>query len=178
MAAVSSSRRAVSARVVWNPVVFPKRFVITGKVEIHLAEWFHRVLIRFDFHVSHLAQPVIHSLSSPVSIFMEEAAVPSENSTKRSIIRRDTRIIHQLLHHLLYHVHSSHRSRPAIDQQVVCHDVRTHLSVSLHLLEQVHCTIHVLRLDPALHECVVSTIIRSQSGRGDSEYLDSILRQV
>ena len=76
MAAVSSlSRRAVSARVVWHSVVFPKRFVITGKVEIHLAEWFHRVLIRFEFHVSHPAQPVIHSFSSPVSVFTEEEIV-------------------------------------------------------------------------------------------------------
>ena len=73
-----SSRITVSARVVWHSVVFPKRFVMTGKVEVHLAEWFHRVLIRFDFHVSHPAQPVIHSFSSHVSVFMEEAAVASE----------------------------------------------------------------------------------------------------
>ena len=75
MAAVSSASRAVSARVVWHSVVFPKRFVITWKLEVHLAEWFHRVLIRFDFHVSHLAQPVIHSFSSPVSVFLEEEIV-------------------------------------------------------------------------------------------------------
>ena len=75
MAAVSTSRRAVSARVVWHPVVFPKRFVVIGKVEVHLTEWFHRVLIRFDFHVPHLAQPVIHSFSSHVSVFMEEEIV-------------------------------------------------------------------------------------------------------
>ena len=75
MAAVSSSRRAVSSRVVWHSVVFPKRFVVTGKVKFHLAEWFHRVLIRFEFHVSHPAQPVIHSFSSPVSVFTEEVIV-------------------------------------------------------------------------------------------------------
>ena len=73
--AVSSSRRAISARVVWHPVVFPKRFVISGKVEVHLGKWFSSVLIRFDFHVSHPAQPVIHSFSSPVSVFTEEKAV-------------------------------------------------------------------------------------------------------
>ena len=53
--AVSSSRRAISARVVWHPVVFPKRFVITGKVKALQGESFLSVLIRFDFHVSHLA---------------------------------------------------------------------------------------------------------------------------
>ena len=75
---VSSSRKAVSARVVWHSVVFPKRFVITGKVQFHLTEWFRSVLIRFDFHVSHPAQPVIHSFSSPVSVFTEEENVAPE----------------------------------------------------------------------------------------------------
>ena len=70
-----SSRKAVSARVVWHPVVFPKRFVMIGKVEVHLTEWFRSVLIRFDSHVSHPAQPVIHSFSSPASVFMEEEIV-------------------------------------------------------------------------------------------------------
>ena len=73
-----SSRNAVSARVVWHSIVFPKRFVVIGKVEIHLAEWFRSVLIRFNFHVSHLAQPVIHSFSSPASVFTEEEIVTSE----------------------------------------------------------------------------------------------------
>ena len=78
MAAVSSSRRAVSARVVWHPVVFPKRFVTAREVQFLQCEWFRSVLIRFDFHVSHPAQPVIHSFSSPVSVYTEEAAVTSE----------------------------------------------------------------------------------------------------
>ena len=141
----------------------PKRFVDTREVHIHARERFHGVLIRSDSQVSHLAQPEVHSLSSPVSIFTEEATVSFDKSTKRSSGGRNIRIIHQILHHLLCHVHSSHRSRPAIDQQGVCHDIWTHSFVSLHLLEQVHCTIHVLQLDPTLHECCVSMSIRSQS---------------
>ena len=73
-----SSRIAVSARVVWHPVVFPKRIAVTGERQFHLGKWFRSVLIRFDFHVSHPAQPVIHSFSSPVSVFMKEAAVTLE----------------------------------------------------------------------------------------------------
>ena len=34
---------------------------------------------------------------------------------------------------------------------------------TFHLLEQVHCSVHVLQLDPALHECGVSTNVRYQS---------------
>ena len=75
---VSSSRKAVSARVVWHSVVFPKRFVVIGKVQFLQCEWFRSVSIRLDFHVSHPAQPVIHSFSSPIKVFTEEAAVTSE----------------------------------------------------------------------------------------------------
>ena len=53
----------------------PERFVHTREVKIHASEWFDCVLIRFDSQVSHLAQPEVHSLSSPFSIFMEETAV-------------------------------------------------------------------------------------------------------
>jgi hypothetical protein len=56
----------------------PEWFVNTREVEIHASERFDCVVIRFDSHVSHLAQPKVHSLSSPVSIFMEEVAVASE----------------------------------------------------------------------------------------------------
>ena len=94
---------------------------------------------------------------------MEEEIVASDESSKGTNIRRHMRIVHQILHHILRHVHSLHRSSPAIDHQVVCHDVRAHVSVYLHLLELVHRTIHFLQLDPTLHECGVSTIVRSQS---------------
>ena len=53
----------------------PKWFVHSRTVKIHASERFHCVLIRFDSQVSHLAQPEVHSLGSPVSIFMEEATV-------------------------------------------------------------------------------------------------------
>ena len=56
----------------------PERFVHSRKVKIHASERFYCVLIRFDFHVSHLAQPEVHSLSSPLSISVEEAAVAPE----------------------------------------------------------------------------------------------------
>ena len=72
----------------------PERFVNTGKVKIHASERFYCVLIRFDFHVSHLAQPEIHSLSSPVSIFTEENTVAFDESTKRSFVGRYISIIH------------------------------------------------------------------------------------
>ena len=46
-------------------------------------------------------------------------------------------------------------SRPTSDQQCMRYG-RT--SLFLFILEQVHCTIHVLQLDPALHECSVSML--------------------
>ena len=72
----------------------PKRFVNTREVQAHLIESFNKVMSRFDSQVSHLAQPEVHSLSSPVSIFMEETAVSFDESTKRSIVGRNIAIIH------------------------------------------------------------------------------------
>ena len=141
----------------------PEWLVNSREVEIHTSEGFHCVVIRFDSQVSHPAQPEVHSLSSPVSISVEEATVAPEQSTKGSNVGRHTSIIHQILHHLLCHIHSLHRSSPTIDQHGICHDIWTHSFVSLHLLEQVHRTIHVLQLDPTLHECCVSMSIGSQS---------------
>ena len=63
---VDEDRRACQSQ--WS-----KRFVHSREVEFHLIEMFDCVVIRFDPQVSHLAQPEVHSLSSPVSIFMEEA---------------------------------------------------------------------------------------------------------
>ena len=129
----------------------PEWFVHSREVDTHLVECFRSVVSWFDPQVSHPAQPIVHPLDSPVSIFTEEKIVSSDESTKSSIVGRDMRIIHQILHHLLCHIHSSHLSSPTTDQQVVCHDRWTHSFVSLHLSEQVHRTIHVLQLDPALH---------------------------
>ena len=139
----------------------PERFVHSREVEIHASERLNCVVIGFDSQVSHLAQPEIHPLSSPVSIFKEENTVSLDESTKCSIIGRHITIIHQILHYHLSHIHSLHLSSPTSNQQCVCHGCWTHSSASLHLLEQVHRTIHVLRLDPSLHECGVSVNVRS-----------------
>ena len=56
----------------------PERFVNTREVKIHASERFNCVVIRFDSQVTHPAQPEVHSLSSPVSISVEETAVASE----------------------------------------------------------------------------------------------------
>ena len=138
----------------------PEWFVGSWEVDTHLIECFDSVVSWFDPQVSHPTQPIVHSLNSPVSIFMKEEIVSFDESTKGPNIRRNMRIIHQILHHLLCHVHSSHLSSPTRDQQGVCNDIWTHSFVSLHLLEQVHRTIHFLQLDPTLHECGVSTNAR------------------
>ena len=72
----------------------PEWFVHSGEVKIHARERFYCVLVRFDFHVTHLAQPKVHSLRSPVSIFMEEAAVSFDESTESSFVERNITIIH------------------------------------------------------------------------------------
>ena len=141
----------------------PERLVDTGEVEVHLGEMLYGVVGWLKSKISHLTQPEVHSFCSPLSIFTEETPVSINQCIECSSVGRNITIIYQILHHLLCHVHSSHLSSPTINQQGVCHDIRTHSFVSLHLLEQVHCTIHVLQLDPTLHECGVSTNIRSQS---------------
>ena len=141
----------------------PKWFVDAREVKIHLGKAFNVVVSWLNSQVSHLTQPEVHSFGSPVSISVEEAAVSFDKSTKRSIVGRHIAIIHQIMHHIFCQVNSSHLSSPTREQQVVCHDIWTQIIRSLHLLEQVHCTIHVLQLDPTLHECGVSTNARSQS---------------
>ena len=77
----SPSLRTVSTRIEGHAKVSgPKGFVHGREVErgFHASERFNCVVVRFDSQVSHLAQPEVHSLSSPVSIFMEETAVASE----------------------------------------------------------------------------------------------------
>ena len=56
----------------------PEWFVNSGEVErgLHASERSNCVVIRFDSQVSHLAQPEVHSLSSPLSITVEETTVP------------------------------------------------------------------------------------------------------
>ena len=75
----SPSLRTVSTRIEGHAKVSgPKRFVNGGEVEIHASEWFNCVVIRFDFHVTHLTQPEVHSFGSILTVFVEEAAVASE----------------------------------------------------------------------------------------------------
>ena len=142
----------------------PEWFVNSREVEAHLGKMSYCVVSWLESEISHLTKPKVHSLSSPSSIFTEYTSVSVNQRIERASTRRNIAIVHQILHYLLCHVHSSHLSRPTSDQQRVCHDRWTHSFVFLHLLEQVHCTIHVLQFDPALYECVVSTIVRSQSG--------------
>ncbi len=85
----------MATRIEWHTKVSgPERFVDTRKVEIHASKRFNCVVIWLDFHVSHLAQPEVHSLSSPVSRITVEAAVSSDEHTKRSFIGRYITIIH------------------------------------------------------------------------------------
>ena len=72
----------------------PKWFVDGREVELHLGEMFYCVLIGFKSEITHLAQPKVHSLRSPVSIFMEEAAVSFDESTESSFVERNITIIH------------------------------------------------------------------------------------
>ena len=71
----------MSARIEGHAKVgSPEWFVNSGEVErgLHASERSNCVVIRFDSQVSHLAQPEVHSLSSPVSILTEKAAVAPE----------------------------------------------------------------------------------------------------
>ena len=61
---------AMSSRVEGHAKIGgPECFVNCGKIQLHLGEWFHCMLIRFDSKVSHLAQPEIHSLCSELVVF-------------------------------------------------------------------------------------------------------------
>ena len=72
-------RMPVSARVEGHAKVScPKRLVHTWEVDAHLIKCFNNVVVWFDPQVSHPTQPIVHSLNSPVSIFMEEEIVTSD----------------------------------------------------------------------------------------------------
>ena len=65
----------------------------------------------------------------------------------------------EFLHHLLGHVNRFARDQPVISEYMSTH--RTNVCLSS-LSKQVHCTTRVVQ-PPALNECVVSTIVGSQS---------------
>ena len=72
----------------------PERFVHTRKIDTHLVECFNKVMSRFDSQVSHSAEPIVHSLDSPVSIFVEEVPVSPDESTKSFFFGRYITIVH------------------------------------------------------------------------------------
>ena len=85
----------MTTRIEWHAKVSgPKRFVNSWEVDTHLIECLSNVVIWFDPQVSHPTQPIVHSLDSPVSIFMEEEIVTIDKSTKGPNIRRHMRILH------------------------------------------------------------------------------------
>ena len=55
----------------------PKRFVNSWEVDTHLIECLNKVVSWFDSQVSHSAEPIVHSLNSPVTILIEEVPVSS-----------------------------------------------------------------------------------------------------
>ena len=71
----------------------PKGFVNGREVEAHLGEMFHCVVIWLETQVSHLAQPKVHSLSSPVSILTEEASVSVNQGIECASIGRNIVIV-------------------------------------------------------------------------------------
>ena len=72
----------------------PEWFVDTWKVDIHLIECLFSVMSWFDPQVSHPAQPIVHPLYSPVSIFMEEEIVASDVCVESPNVWRNITIIH------------------------------------------------------------------------------------
>ena len=104
-----------------------------------------------DELVSHPAQPKVHSLDSPVSIFIEEKIVSTDESTESFFVGRNIRIIHQILHHLLCHVHSFHLSSPTSDQQGVCHDIgRTRLFLFICLNKSIARSMFFNSIQPCM----------------------------
>ena len=85
----------MSTRIEWHTEVSgPKRFVNSREVDTHLIEWFYSVMSWFDPQVSHPAQPIVHPLDSPVSIFMEEKVVTLDECVKSSSIGRNITVVH------------------------------------------------------------------------------------
>ena len=72
----------------------PERFVYSREVDTHLVECFNKVVSWFDSQVSHSAEPIVHSLNSPVTILIEEKVVSPDESTKSSFVGRYITIIH------------------------------------------------------------------------------------
>ena len=85
----------MSARIEGHAkVLSPEWSVYAREVKAHLVEGFHGVRSRLDLEVSHLTQPKVHSLCSPVSIVPKHASVTVDENKESALVGRNMRIIH------------------------------------------------------------------------------------
>ena len=76
---------------------------------------------------------------------------PLMRAPKRSFVGRHITIIHQILHHLLCHIHSFHLSSPTRDQQGVCHDIgRTRLFLFICLNKSIARSMFFNSIQPCM----------------------------
>ena len=82
----------MSARIEGHAkVLSPEWSVYAREVKVHLVEVFRSVWIGLDFEVSHLTQPKVHSLCSPVSILSKHTSITVDESTESAIVGRNMR---------------------------------------------------------------------------------------
>ena len=72
----------------------PKGFVNGREVEAHLGEMFYCMMGWLESEISHLAEPKVHSLCSPVSILTEEASVSVNQGIECASVGRNIVIVH------------------------------------------------------------------------------------
>ena len=86
---------SMSTRIEWHAKVRgPERSVNNREVEAHLGEMFYCMMGWLESMISHLAEPKVHSRSSPVSILTEEASVSVNQGIECASIGRNIVIIH------------------------------------------------------------------------------------
>ena len=108
-----------------------------------LEDWYATFRSKYDPRVE-FAQLASFDLHGRGSCILDE-------STKRSFVGRNITIIHQILHHLLCHVHSSHLSSPTRDQQGVCHDIgRTRLFLFICLNKSIARSMFFNSIQPCM----------------------------
>tara|TARA_B100000242_G_C42591808_1_gene279859 strand:+ start:67 stop:372 length:306 start_codon:yes stop_codon:yes gene_type:complete len=72
----------------------PKGLVNGREVEAHLGEMFYCMMGWLESEISHLAEPKVHSLCSPVSILTEEASVSVNQGIECASVGRNIVIVH------------------------------------------------------------------------------------
>jgi hypothetical protein len=83
----------MSARIEGHAkVLSPEWSVYAREVKAHLVEVFRSVWIGLDFEVSHLTQPKVHSLCSPVSILSKHTSITVDQRVECSSVWRHHRI--------------------------------------------------------------------------------------